>query len=270
MRTILDQIVATKRRELEALPKEPVDVPRLQKAVAARGGVRSFWEALRHPRRGRIGLIAEVKRASPSAGVIREDFDPVWIAQRYEQAGADCISVLTDRTYFQGSLEFLRAIREAVGLPLLRKDFIVDPRQVLEAVKWGADAVLLIVAILEESLLKQLLQFVEGAGLTALVEVHNEEELDRALEAGARLIGVNNRDLKTFTVDLSTTERLAARLQGLLERGEVLLVAESGIRNRQDVQRLEQCGVGAMLVGETLMREEDPGMKIRELLGLTD
>ena len=264
---ILDRIVATKRREIALLPEEPVDVERLRETISERGGIRSFWEALRRPRVGRIGLIAEVKRASPSAGLIREDFDPVAIARQYEEAGADCISVLTDREYFQGSLEYLRAIREAVSRPLLRKDFLLDPRQVLEAVRWGADAVLLIVAILEQRQLEQLLELVEGAGLTALVEVHDEVELERALQAGARLIGVNNRDLKTFRVDLGTTERLAERLEERIRKGEVMLVAESGIRERSDVERLERCGVGAMLVGETLMRAGDVKEKVRELLG---
>ena len=168
--------------------------------------------ALREPRIGRVALIAEVKKASPSAGVICPDFDPVRIAREYEAAGASCLSVLTDEKFFQGSLDYLKQIRAAVRLPLLRKDFIIDERQILEAIEWGADAVLLIVAILSEAQLKRFHALATGAGLAALVEVHDEAELDRALAAGAELIGVNNRNLKTFKVDLATTERLAAQL----------------------------------------------------------
>ena len=159
-----------------------------------------------------MALIAEVKKASPSAGVICKDFDPVRIAKEYEAAGASCLSVLTDEKFFQGSLDYLRQIRAAVKLPLLRKDFIIDERQILEAIEWGADAILLIVAILDDARLKRFHSLATEAGLAALVEVHDETELDRALAAGASLIGVNNRDLKTFKVDLATTERLAARL----------------------------------------------------------
>ena len=173
--------------------------------------MRDFAGALRKPKRGPVALIAEVKKASPSAGVIRPDFDPVRIAREYEAAGASCLSVLTDQKFFQGSLEYLRQIRAAVQLPLLRKDFIIDERQILEAVEWGADAILLIVAILSDAQLRHFHELATGAGLAALVEVHDEAELDRALSAGAELIGVNNRNLKTFKVDLATTERLAAR-----------------------------------------------------------
>ena len=159
-----------------------------------------------------VALIAEVKKASPSAGIIRADFDPGRIAREYEAAGASCLSVLTDEKFFQGSLDYLKQIRHEVGLPLLRKDFIIDERQILEAIVWGADAMLLIVAILSDAQFTRFHALATGAGLAALVEVHDEADLDRALSAGAELIGVNNRDLKTFKVDLATTERLAARL----------------------------------------------------------
>ncbi len=175
--------------------------------------MRDFAGALRKPKRGPVALIAEVKKASPSAGVIRPDFDPVRIAREYEAAGASCLSVLTDEKFFQGSLEYLKQIRGAVKLPLLRKDFIIDERQILQAIEWGADAILLIVAILSDAQLQHFHALATGAGLAALVEVHDEAELDRALGAGAELIGVNNRNLKTFKVDLATTERLAARLR---------------------------------------------------------
>ena len=210
--TILDTIVEEKRREVARLPQRSVSVADLKAALEGRGGVRDFAGALRKPKRGPVALIAEVKKASPSAGVIRPDFDPVRIAREYEAAGASCLSVLTDQKFFQGSLEYLKQIRGAVQLPLLRKDFIIDERQILEAVEWGADAILLIVAILSDAQLKHFHELATGAGLAALVEVHDEAELDRALNAGAELIGVNNRNLKTFKVDLATTERLAARM----------------------------------------------------------
>jgi len=272
--TILDTIVAEKKREIAPLPRRTVSAAGLRVALAARGGLRDFVGALRKPKRGPVALIAEVKKASPSAGVIRRDFDPVRIAREYEAAGASCLSVLTDAKFFQGSLEDLRRVREAVNLPLLRKDFIIDERQILEAIEWGADAILLIVSILEEAQLKRFQELAAEAGLAALVEVHDEAELDRALAAGARLIGVNNRDLQTFKVDLATTERLAARLHSpsrlpppASRLTSPLLVAESGIHSPADVARLAKCGAQAILVGESLMKHADIGAKVRELLG---
>ena len=267
MATILDTIVEQKRLEVARLPADPVTVETLRTALARRADRRDFFAALRNPRRGDVALIAEVKKASPSAGVIRPDFDPVRIAREYEAAGASCLSVLTDERFFQGSLRFLRDIRAAVHLPLLRKDFIIDARQIREAVEWGADAILLIVAILDDARLRQFHELATGAGLAALVEVHDEAELDRALAIGARLIGVNNRNLKTFTVDLATTEQLAARLQADQAGRDVLLVAESGIHTRADVERLRACGARAILVGESLMRERDLAAKVCELIG---
>ncbi len=222
---------------------------------------------MRQPRIGQVALIAEVKKASPSAGVICKDFDPVRIARQYEAAGADCLSVLTDEKFFQGSLEYLKQIRAAVKLPLLRKDFVIDERQILEAVEWGADAILLITAILSDAQLKHFHALATEAGLAALVEVHDEPELERALTAGAKLIGVNNRDLKTFKVDLGTTERLADRLRRAPGGAEKILVAESGIHTRADVQRLAQCGAQAILVGESLMKHADIQAKVGELIG---
>lgn len=263
---ILDTIVEQKKRELAELPDLAVTVQTLKTALTKRGDHRGFTYALRHPRRGSIALIAEVKKASPSKGVICPNFDPVRIAKEYEAAGASCLSVLTDEQFFQGSLEYLKQIRAAVKLPLLRKDFIIDERQILEAVEWGADAILLIVAILSDSQLSELHKLATQAGLSVLVEVHDADELERALAIGARLIGVNNRDLKTFTVDLTTTETLAKKLFAEQTGEDVLLVAESGIHTRADVQRLAKAGAGAILVGESLVRG-GIAQKAAELIG---
>jgi indole-3-glycerol phosphate synthase len=267
MSDILATIVEHKRREVAALPAGQVTAEQLRATMAARPERRDFLAALRRPRAGGVALIAEVKKASPSAGVIRADFDPVAIAREYEAAGADCLSVLTDEEFFQGSLTFLRDIRAAVRLPLLRKDFLIDERQILETVEWGADALLLIAAILDDARLRRFHDVATAAGLAVLVEVHDEAELDRALALGAPLIGVNNRNLKTFAVDLATTERLAARLRAHPAGRSALLVAESGIHTRADVERLQRAGAGAILVGESLMRHRDLTVKTRELLG---
>ena len=266
--SILDDIVAQKQREVEQLGTLRATAKDIAQVLLARGDDRDFIDALRHPRQGRIALIAEVKKASPSAGVICPDFDPVRIAKEYESAGASCLSVLTDEKFFQGSLTYLKQIREAVRLPLLRKDFIIDARQIREAVDWGADAILLILAILSDVQLKELHDLATGVGLAALVEVHDEGELDHALEIGARLIGVNNRDLKTFRTDLATTERLAKRLRLRGDSAPCLLVAESGIHSREDVARLEKAGAQAILVGESLMRSGNSAVKTAELLAL--
>ena len=211
-----------------------------------------------------MALIAEVKKASPSKGVIREDFDPVAIAREYADNGATCLSVLTDEKYFQGKLEYLRQIRKAVTLPLLRKDFTIDPYQIVESRAAGADAILLIVAALPNKDLCYYLKIARQYDLAALVEVHDREELEEALEAGADLIGINNRDLHTFRSSLSVTLDLLSDLPPDPNR---LVVSESGIFTRADVEKLGQAGVNAVLVGEALMRERDIGAKVRELLG---
>jgi len=265
--SILDTIVAQKQIEVAHLPRRNLTASDLRAAVEQFGPRRDFAGALRRPTAGAVALIAEVKKASPSAGVVCADFDPVRIAREYEAAGARCLSVLTDEKFFQGSLAHLRQIREAVNLPLLRKDFIIDARQILEAVEWGADAILLIAAILTDAQLKDCLALAEVAGLAALVEVHDEAELDRAVTVGARLIGVNNRDLRTFKVDLATTERLASRLRAMPDRAQITLVAESGIHTRADVERLARCGVRTILVGEALMKSGHVAEKTAELLG---
>ena len=264
--TIFDKIVEEKRREIGRLSPGKVSPENLKAALEERGSGRDFMAALRKAATGKVALIAEVKKASPSAGVIQTDFDPVRIAREYELAGASCLSVLTDEKFFQGSLQHLKQARETVALPLLRKDFIIDERQILESIQWGADAILLIVAILTDELLKHFHQLATEAGLVVLVEVHDEAELNRALAIGAELIGVNNRDLATFNVDLDTTERLAARWRS--SGSPSLLVAESGIHSRADVQRLIQCGARAILVGEALMRHGDIQAKVRELMGI--
>jgi len=265
---ILDAIVEQKKREVGRLPPRAIASGDLRDALRARGGRRDFLAALRRPQRGKVALIAEVKKASPSAGVICPDFNPVRIAREYEAAGASCLSVLTDETFFQGSLDHLRRIRQAVKLPLLRKDFVIDERQILEAIEWGADAILLIVAILDDARLEHFHSLAVDGGLAALVEVHNETELKRALAIDAQMIGVNNRDLKTLNVDLATTERLAAQMARSLgdTPGLKILVAESGIHTRADVERLTRFGARAILVGESLMKHGDIRDKVTELL----
>ena len=277
---ILDKIVEQKKREVAQLPARLIAAGDLRDALLERGERRDFMAALRKPKLGSVALIAEVKKASPSAGVICQDFDPVRIAKEYEAAGASCLSVLTDEKFFQGSLDYLRQIRAAVKLPLLRKDFIIDERQIMEAIEWGADAILLIVAILSDAQLEKFHSLATEAGLAVLVEVHDEAELVRAMTVSAELIGVNNRDLKTFNVDLATTERLAKRMKSRtgfqpvsklktgdrLEACPTLLVAESGIHTRADVEQLAKCGAGAILVGESLVKHGDIRGKVRELL----
>jgi indole-3-glycerol phosphate synthase len=259
---ILDKIVEEKKREIAKLPARIIAAGDLRDAMLEHGERRDFIRALKNPSRGDIGLIAEVKKASPSAGIICKDFDPVRIAKEYEAAGASCLSVLTDEKFFQGSLDYLRQIRVAVKLPLLRKDFIIDERQILEAIEWGADAILLIVSVLSDEQLQKFHSLATEAGLSVLVEVHDMAEMGRALKINPPLIGVNNRDLKTFKVDLGTTEKLAANLGN-----EKILVAESGIHTRADVDRLKKCGARAILVGESLLRDGNIQTKISELIG---
>jgi indole-3-glycerol phosphate synthase len=266
---ILDTIVEEKNREIARLPNRPIAAGDLRDLMLERNERRDFLGALRNPS-SNVALIAEVKKASPSAGVICKDFDPVRIAKEYEAAGASCLSVLTDEKFFQGSLDSLRQIRAAVKLPLLRKDFIIDKRQILEAIEWGADAILLIVAILDDERLKKFHALAVDAGLTVLVEVHDEAELERALALNAPLIGVNNRNLKTFSVDLGTTETLAAKIATHAKQTNIpapLLVAESGIHTRADVQRVAAAGAKAILVGESIVKEGNIPAKVRELIG---
>jgi len=256
---ILDSIIANKKVEL-AETKRQVPFPDVKSKASHAEPTRGFGKALAGP--GDIRLIAEVKKASPSKGVIREDFDPVKIAQIYEESGASCLSVLTESKFFQGSLEYLGRIRKAVKLPLLRKDFIIDEYQIHEARAAGADAILLIAACLEIKQLEDYLGIARQLGLDVLVESHTYKELDRSLRAGATLVGINNRDLTSFTVSLQTTLDLLKDIPD-----DHTVVSESGIATRDDVVKLTRAGVDAILVGESLMREKDIGKKVKELLG---
>lgn len=244
----LDEIIAHKRTEVEKL------LPRLDKlkaAAALRNDVRSLADALRADP-ARLAMIAEVKRASPSAGTISADFDPLAIARGYEKAGANALSILTDEKYFQGRLEYLSLIRDQVDIPCLRKDFIIHEAQIYEAVVAGADAILLIVAALDQPTLEHLLETAHTFQLDVLMEVHDLPELERALATDVRILGINNRNLKSFTVDLATTEALAEEVPD-----DILLVAESGIKTPADAERLAAAGADALLVGETLMRSRN-------------
>ncbi|MDY6914059.1 MAG: indole-3-glycerol phosphate synthase TrpC [Planctomycetota bacterium] len=265
--TILDKILETKRKEVAELRRQ-YDPAALQARAKAAEPVRNFFSAVtRRPRR-LLNLIAEVKKASPSAGVICDDFDPEAIARTYADAGADAISVLTDQTYFQGRLEYLQAVRAVSGLPVLRKDFIIDELQVYESRAAGADAILLIAAAMPPGKLMDLMILAAELRMTTLLEVHRADELMQVRSmvgfphAAYSLLGINNRDLATFEVDVKTTIRLAS-----LVGQDVPIVSESGIKTRRDVQRLKAAGVKALLIGETLMRSEQPGASIEELLG---
>lgn len=264
---ILEKIIAVKRDEVAQLRRSSSS-EQLLDAIALIEGTRGFRRRVvsKAEKSGNAALIAEVKKASPSKGIIREDFDPVWIAQRYKEGGAACLSVLTDRHFFQGDLSFLKQIRERVRLPLLRKDFIIDSLQLYEARAAGADAVLLIAACLSPRHLHELHEEAMSIGLDVLVEVHNEEEWEGILAEGHAppLAGVNNRNLRDFSVTLETTERLAP----LITASGTTLVAESGIFTPADVSRLRACGATAILVGESLMRQQDPGEAARQLLQL--
>jgi indole-3-glycerol phosphate synthase len=255
---ILDDIVAARRRDLAAA-KKAVSLAELEKSALYAEVRRPFAASLTA---GARAIIAEVKKASPSRGVIRADFDPVALARSYAGSGAAAVSVLTEERHFQGSLRYLAEIRRVVGLPLLRKDFLVDAYQIVEARAWGADAVLLIVAILGDSELRDLLTAARDVGVEALVEAHTAEEVDRALAAGARIVGVNNRDLRTFVTSLETAEALRPRIAD-----GVIAVAESGIDTLADIERLEAGGFHVFLIGEALMRAPDPGAKLASLLG---
>jgi indole-3-glycerol phosphate synthase len=260
MSTILDRIVAYKGDEVSASRQRVPDAA-LEARAAAMPPTRDFRAALEAG--STMQVIAEVKKASPSAGIIRPDFDPVAIARTYETGGAACISVLTDEPSFQGHLHHLEVVRAAVERPLLRKDFLIDRYQLLEARVAGADAILLIAEILPGDALRLLLLQAQELGLQALVELYDRDNLPRALDAGARLIGVNNRDLRTFQVRLEHTLELAREMPP-----DVCLVSESGIRQRNDVERLATAGVAAILVGETLMRAADIGAALRSLQGV--
>ncbi|MFK5927099.1 MAG: indole-3-glycerol phosphate synthase TrpC [Desulfuromusa sp.] len=258
---ILDQILQTKQTEIAADQiRQPLR--ELKKMAADSDRPRGFADHLRQASAAGTAIIAEVKKGSPSKGIIREDFDPVAIARSYERGGASCLSVLTDEQYFYGSLDYLGLIRAQVELPLLRKDFIIDPYQVFQARVAGADAILLIVSALDDQQLLELAQLATELQLDTLLEVHDGAELERALLLPVDLIGINNRDLQTFVTNLGVTEQLAQKIPAAQ-----LAVAESGIYSRADIERLQRAGAGAFLIGESLIRENDIEGKLLGLLG---
>lgn len=258
---ILDRILATKKNEVAQLLAR-TSIAQMEREISAMQGCRGFVQALVERPKRSIGLIAEVKKASPSKGVIRADFEPVQLALAYERAGADCLSVLTDEQYFQGSNDYLRAIREAVNLPLLRKEFIVDESQILEARIIGADAILLIAAALSTKQMHDFHQLAVDLGMDVLVEVHNREELERALEVDLHLLGINNRNLHTFATDIRTTEELLAHIPATIP-----VVSESGIATAAEVAYLQDVGSRALLIGETFMRHADVEAGVYQLMG---
>jgi indole-3-glycerol phosphate synthase len=251
--TILDKILAQK---VEEVRQSAAQIAQVKADAYAAPPVRDFVAALHKPT---VALIAEVKKASPSKGILIENFDPVAIGKTYAENGASAISVLTDQRFFQGHLDYMRAVRAAVNVPVLRKDFVIDPHQVYEARAAGADAVLLIVMALEDSQLTDLQALIRELGMAALVEVHNEAEMKRALKIGGTLIGINNRDLKTFHEDLNVTAQLAKHAPS-----DVTLVAESAIRNTDDVRRMGGYGAHAVLVGESLVKSDNMTSRVRE------
>ncbi|HJP09814.1 MAG TPA: indole-3-glycerol phosphate synthase TrpC [Arenicellales bacterium] len=257
---ILQRILARKRAEVAEL-KASRTLSSLEATTSGQSSPRGFADALQDCLdQGEAAVIAEIKKASPSKGVIRPDFDPSTIATGYAQHGATCLSVLTDVDFFQGSNDDLTSAREASGLPVLRKDFLIDPWQVVESRAIGADCILLIVAGLDAMQMTELASTAADYGLDILVEIHDEDELEQALEIGPRLVGVNNRDLHTFETTLATTLDLLDRIPS-----DVLVVTESGIRTRSDVQQMRRAGVNAFLVGEAFMRATEPGEKLAEL-----
>jgi indole-3-glycerol phosphate synthase len=259
---VLARICANTRAEVAAR-KAQTTTEALRPIIAAQGEPRGFGRALKEATiRGRYGLIAEIKKASPSGGLIRPDFDPASLARAYKAGGATCLSVLTDQAFFQGSPEHLKAARAAVDLPVLRKDFILDPWQVYESRAMGADCILLIMAALTDAQARELEAVARGLDLDVLVEVHDQRELERALGLETQLIGINNRNLKTLITDLATTEALAPQVPP-----DRFLVAESGIRNTADLRRLAAVGPQCYLVGESLMRQADVTAATRALLG---
>lgn len=260
--TILDDIAAYKRDEVSiAKRRTPVGV--LDERAHAAEAPRGFAAALKKARKeDRYGLVAELKKASPSRGLIRADFDPPTLAKDYERGGATCLSVLTDKPSFQGSPEFLTQARLATKLPVLCKDFLLDPYQVAEARAWGADCVLVILAMIDDGLARELISVSREWNMDALVEIHDEAELDRALTIGVEMIGINNRDLNTFATDPGVTLRIAPKVPS-----GILAIAESGLNSQQDLKRLAEAGVSSFLIGESLMREVDVASATARLIG---
>ncbi|MEH1965858.1 indole-3-glycerol phosphate synthase TrpC [Nostoc sp.] len=264
-RHILEEIVLHKRQEVAQMQQE-LPLASLQQQLIAAPTIRNFLAALQQ-NPNQPSLIAEVKKASPSRGIIRADFDPVAIAQAYERGGAACLSVLTDHKFFQGSFDNLRNVRSHVALPLLCKEFIIDPYQIYLARTAGADAVLLIAAILSDQELQNFLQVIHDLGMNALVEVHTLAELDRVLKLDdLHLVGINNRNLEDFTVDLGITQQLLAQRQQYLQSLDITVVSESGLHTPADLSLVAEAGVRAVLVGESLVKQSDIEQAVRSLL----
>ena len=260
--SILDKIAAYKREEI-ALAETQTPRSVLEKKILESSPPRGFRARLQKQRsKGEFGLIAEIKKASPSKGVIRADFNPVALACAYREGGATCLSVLTDKPSFEGSLDYLKAVRSAVDMPLLRKDFLLNPYQVSEARAFGADCILVVLAMVNDQIARDLVRTAREYGMDSLVEIHDQSDLDRALDLGADMIGINNRDLKTFNVDLGTTLNLVPQIPK-----DVLIVAESGLAARADLERLADAGVTTFLIGESLMRQSDVAAATRALIG---
>ena len=255
---ILDKIVKTKYEELEKYTKDYVK--QLEKKAEERKSVKDFKNALLQDK---INIIAEIKKASPSKGVIRKDFNPVEIAKIYEENGAAAISVLADEKYFQGHIDYVEAVSKVVSIPVMRKDFIIDERQVLEAYAKGADSYLLITRILEPKKLRQLMEFGRQLNIEPLVEVFTEEEAKITIDEGGKIVGVNNRDLNTFKVDINKSKNLCPKIK---EWGAEIVVAESGISSKKEIDELRNYGVNAFLIGESLMREKDIGKKLKKFI----
>ncbi|MCX5725666.1 MAG: indole-3-glycerol phosphate synthase TrpC [Candidatus Saganbacteria bacterium] len=258
---ILDDIISNKRQEI-ASHKVRYTFADMAKASRGLPRPRNFEKALP---KGKLSLIAEIKRASPTAGAIRDGLEPTFIAKTYEECGASAISILTDAKFFAGSIDDLKKAKDSTTIPVLRKDFIIDTSQIFESRIAGADAILLIASVLKEGELHDFVRLTHDLGMKCLLEVHDEKDTERALNSEAKIIGINNRDLQTFTVDLETTPRLIASFP---ELKKIMVVSESGIRSRKDVEMLRSCGVDAILVGETLLRSRDILAKIQELIGL--
>ncbi len=255
---ILEKIIETKKEELKRYTNQYIK--ELEEKSKLRTSVRDFLNTLKSEG---INIIAEVKKASPSKGIIREDFNPVDIAKIYEKNGAKAVSVLTDKEYFKGDINYLEQISSAVNIPVLRKDFIIDKVQILEAYAFKADSFLLIAKVLTEEQLKELINYGRSFNLEPLVEIHSEEEGIKSINAGAKIIGINNRNLETFKVDINLSKRLAPKMKKL---GAEVVVAESGISSKSEILELKNYEVDAFLIGESLMREKDIGLKLKELI----
>lgn len=263
IKNVLDQIIATKKLEVAA-GKQQQSITDFSQLIAEQPPCRGFFAGIENQiLKGEAAVIAEVKKASPSKGIIRENFDPIEIAQSYLKGGATCLSVLTDQEYFKGSDAYLQQVRQVVNLPVLRKDFMVDPWQIHQSRALGADCVLLIVACLADDMLIELNALAEDLGMDVLVEVHDEVEMERALATSAKLIGINNRNLKTFETSLETSQNLRSMVK--TDHGRIV-VSESGIHNSEDITFLQHHDIHSFLIGESLMRHDDPGAQLKQLI----